>query len=298
MSCIVDINAVDKQGRNALHYAIVFGNEPLVALLLSNENCDPNIHDRDQMTPLHLAIKRNSPTIVQLLLSEQREQQADPNITNRYGQTPLHLAASVGYVDIVRLLVTANLKEPCDPTILDGQQLTAYQQAKTYHQEMCAKLIEEYEKRYQSNYQRQTTTASSIHEQLSMRATTSLTMTPAANLQNDQDDTSDNSTSISTSKPSKMSAKRTRRLSDQWSDEVPSISETKQEVQTISNLFKNNPLQVEQKKEKNSTINNLFSNNPLQTNNKKTTPTCKLKRIQFIEQIEISCKDSRETVWA
>ena len=34
-------------------------------------NCDPNFRDRDQMTPLHLAVKRNSPHIVQLLLSDQ-----------------------------------------------------------------------------------------------------------------------------------------------------------------------------------------------------------------------------------
>jgi ankyrin repeat protein len=265
----VDINAVDKHGRNALHYAIDFGNQHLVELFLSNENCDPNYKDRDQMTPLHLAIKRNSPQIVQLLLSDQHEQQADPNIPNRYGQTPLHLAASVGYIDIVRLLLLSNLKEPCDPTMLDSQQLTAYALAKVNHQESCAKLIEEYqEKRYRPELQRQTT--ASINDQ-SIKATSSISLIPAANLQRDQDETSDNSSSISTTKPSKSSPRRIKRPSDQWSDEN---SESKQASHGINNLFQHNPIQPDEIKE-NSVLNTLFNNNPLQRNSKKKISTCK-----------------------
>jgi hypothetical protein len=268
----IDINAVDKHGRSALHYAIDFGNEQLVELFLSHENCDANLQDRDQMTPLHLAIKRNNLHIVQSLLSDQHDQQADPNITNRYGQTPLHLAASVGYVDIVRLLILSNLREPCDPTILDSQQATAYELAKTHHQEACAKLIEEYQqKRYKPGLRRQTTI--SINEQLSMKGTSSLSLTPAANLQHDPDETSDNS-SLLTAKPSVSSLKRAKRGSDQWSDDNdPSISHPKAGIQS---LFKTNPLQPNQtQKNTPSTLNQLLNNNPLEPKSKKTTSTCK-----------------------
>ncbi len=273
-SIFIDINAVDKHGRNALHYAIDFGNQHLVELFLSNENCDPNYRDRDQMTPLHLAIKRNSPQIVQLLLSDQRDQQADPNIANRYGQTPLHIAASVGYIDIVRLLLLSNLREPCDPTILDSQQLTAYALAKANHQESCAKLIEEYqEKRYRPELRRQTTT--SMNDQ-SIKATNSISLIPAANLQRDRDETSDESSSISTTKPSKSSPRRIKRPSDEWSDENGhSMSESKQISHGINNLFTHNPIQPNETKG-NSALNTLFNNNPLQRNSKKKTSTCKL----------------------
>ncbi len=243
----------------------------MVDLFLSHENCDPNLPDRDLMTPLHLAIKRNNPHIVQSLLSDQHDQQADPNITNRYGQTPLHLAASVGYIDIVRLLLFSNLQEPCDPTILDSQQATAYQTAKNNHQEACAKLIEEYQQnRYKPDLRRQTTT--SFNEQLSTKAANSLSMTPAANLQHDPDETSENS-SYSTTKPSLSSPRRAKRPSDQWSDDNdPSISQRKGGIQS---LFKTNPLQPDQpQKNTPSTINQLLNNNPLEPKSKKPTSEC------------------------
>jgi hypothetical protein len=271
----IDINAVDKHGRNALHYAINFDNQNLVELFLSKENCNPNLLDHDQMTPLHSAIKRNSPQIVQLLLSDRRDQQADPNIINRYGQTPLHMAASVGYIDIVRLLLLSNLKEPCDPTILDSQQLTAYEVAKANHQEACAKLIEEYQNRPKSNLRRQTTM--SINEQSSIKASNSISLTPAANLQHEQDETSDDSSSISTNKPLKSSPRRTKRPSDQWSDEnVPSIRGSKRGSHgRTAYPLKSTETKINTSKTENSTLNHLFNNNPLQTNSKKTTPSSK-----------------------
>ena len=271
----IAINAVDRVGKSALHYAIDFDNGQLVELFLSHENCNRNLQTRDRMTPLHLAIKRNNPQIVQSLLSDQHEQQADPNLTNMYGQTPLHLAASVGYVDIVRLLLFSNLREPCDPTILDSQQASAYQLAKANHQDACAKLIEEYEqKRYRPDPRRQNST--SMQEQLSMKATSSLSMTPAANLQHDPDETSENS-SLSTAKPSFLSPKRG---SDQWSDDNdPSISQPKAGIQS---LLKTNPLQVDQtQKNTPSTVNQLFNNNPLEANAKKTTSSCKTSSKYF-----------------
>ncbi|CAF2158313.1 unnamed protein product [Rotaria magnacalcarata] len=143
--CVVLLQGGADAWKNALHYAIDIQNEHLVDLFLSLQHCDPNFRDRDQMTPLHLAVQVNNPTLIQILLSEDRETQADPNLPNRNGQTPLHMAASLGYMGIVRTLLQSDLPEPCDPSILDVRQLTAYQLALENHHESCAKLIDEYQ---------------------------------------------------------------------------------------------------------------------------------------------------------
>ncbi|CAF4576102.1 unnamed protein product [Rotaria socialis] len=139
------INAIDFQGKNALHYAVDIQNEHLVDLFLSSQNCDSNFRYPDQMTPLHVAVRVNNPRLIQILLSENHETQADPNLKNRNGQTPLHMAASLGYMEIIRSLLQSDIPEPCDPSILSVRQLTAYQLALENHHESCAKLINEYQ---------------------------------------------------------------------------------------------------------------------------------------------------------
>ncbi|CAM4845145.1 unnamed protein product, partial [Rotaria magnacalcarata] len=138
----------------------------------------------------------------------------DPNIVNRFGQTPLHLAASVGYVDIIRSLLAIKLNEPCDPTLLDSHQLTAYDLAKNNHHEACAKLIEEYEEEW-SKHSPRTLISTSFHAPSSLRATGSMSLHPATNLERKNDETSDDSSLMSTSKPSKSSSRCVQRPSDQ-----------------------------------------------------------------------------------
>lgn len=275
----IDINVADRHGRNALHYAIDFGNVELVELFLSSENCDPNYKDHDQMAPLHLAIKRKSPELVQILLLNEHGQQADPNIVNRLGQTPLHLAASVGYIDIVRILVTSNLNEPCDPDILDSNQLTAYDLAKRTHHEPCAKLIEEYREKWIKRSPRRLL-STSFNEQSSLQANSSISIHPAPNLQRENDETSDDSSSITTSKPTKsLPRQRVQRPSDQWSDDNGlSKNDSKPTAQGIMALLKSNPLQMDPKKTNasnsdNSTLVHLIQKNPLNNNSKKSVPT-------------------------
>ncbi|CAF1132383.1 unnamed protein product [Rotaria sordida] len=290
------INSVDKHGRTALHYAIDFGNEHLVGLFLSNENCDPNFKDHDQMTPLHLAIKRNSSAIVRLLLSDQHDQQADPNIVNRFGQTPLHLAASVGYVDIIRIILLSNLNEPCDPTILDSQQLTAYELAKNNHHEICAKLIEEYQEKWLKTTPKRLL-STSFNEQSSIKATSSISMHPKANLQRNNDATSEDSSSMSTNKPSKPSPKRIPRASDQWSDDTGLSGSDNKPV--LHGLIKNNPLEphVTQTNTANSTLSSLVQNNPIQKNSKRPAPTAQRTQSSTIFGIQpaFDRKDSDNT---
>lgn len=228
------------------------------------------------MTPLHLAIKRNSPIIVKLLISERHEQQADPNIVNRFGQTPLHLAASVGYVEIVRLLLLSNLSERCDPTIVDSNQMTVYQVAKANHQETCAKLIEEYEEQWAKHSPRKML-STSTNEHSSMKAVSTISMHPAQNLENDHDDTSDDSTSITDSRRSKPSPRRTKRSSDDWSDDnnLPT-SRSQPEFHSIAGLLKTNPVQprvriADTPKKEFPALSSLINTNPVQGDNKKNS---------------------------
>jgi len=84
-----DVNATDKAGRTALHYAAQLG----------------------------LAGMR----VLKMLIKAQ----ADPTITDNQGLTPLHLSALAGYAPAVKVL----LKAKADPTIMNNDNKTAYDMA-------------------------------------------------------------------------------------------------------------------------------------------------------------------------
>jgi hypothetical protein len=213
----------DRSGKNALHYAIEYADDRIVLLVLSKVGCDVNCADNDAMTPLHIAIKRRRLTIVEELLSGQTEPQVDVNITNMHGQTPLHLAAQMGLEEVIRNLLLTNLEQKCDTTILDNQQLTAYDTAKREHHDICARLIEEYQtKARKATPMRMLST--SLHERSLIGAMSTISLTPAANLDRRHDETSDDSLSIS-SKASIIKIKP-KRSSDQWSDDEISLTNT------------------------------------------------------------------------
>ena len=218
------------------------------------------------MTPLHVAIKRNAPKIVEALLSPDAEPEADPNIVNRFEQTPLHTAASAGYVDIVRILLLSDLEQKCDLTLLDSQQLTAFDAAKANQHDVCAKLIQEYQEKYLKRSPSKAVSAS-FHEHSSMRQTNSLSLTPAANLERrDGDETSDDSTSAVTGAGLKSLPVNTKRPSDQWSDDNGSSAvPLRPQPNTLALLMKSNPLQVESASPKPpaSTLMKIVQQNPL-----------------------------------
>ncbi|CAF2385966.1 unnamed protein product [Rotaria sp. Silwood2] len=259
------INAVDKNGKNALHYSIEYGNEQLVELFLSVQYCDPNFRDNDQMTPLHLAVKRNSPNIVDILLSDRYDHQADPNLTNRNGQTPLHMAASLGYIDIIQVIFQSNLTEPCDPTILDARQLTAYQLAKENHHDECSKLIDEYQHGWTRLSPRR-----DISETINEHEINPSIRNPAGRFHpgDDDDDESERTTSSETNQFSRSSSRPIQQPSNQWPNRTTSLTnQNKQEAHSLADLIRNNPLQADLpktngSKSNNQTISSLINSMP------------------------------------
>ena len=261
---------MDTHGKNVLHYAIDFGNEDLVALFLSVPTCDPNFRDRDQMTPLHLAVKRNSPNIVYILLSDEYNQQADANQINRNGQTALHMAAKDGYIDVIRVILQANLDEPCDPTVVDAQQLTAYQIAKAYQHESCAKIIDEYQQGWTKlTPPREPSGSINEHE------INPILPNRAQQFRNDNidDESSDESTTSASSRSSGQMTQSANQRSDRT---FPTTSVTKPEQRSLAEMVKKNPLYADPPsttnapKPANQGISGIIGSIPLQPDLSKT----------------------------
>jgi F-type H+-transporting ATPase subunit beta len=92
-------------GGSALHWAVVTGDEPLLAFLRSR-NADLNAKDKYGMTPLHTAAwMRQQSVLAQLLAAG-----ADPNATTAEGHTALHLAAMRNSGEAARLLLEAGAR--------------------------------------------------------------------------------------------------------------------------------------------------------------------------------------------
>jgi ankyrin repeat protein len=97
----VDVNARNRRGASALHWAI--SSEPKVRLLLSR-GAAVNVKQVEGRTPLYqAAFVGNGAGIVRLLLARG----ADPNAALANGRTPLMAAAARGDIDVMRLLVDA-----------------------------------------------------------------------------------------------------------------------------------------------------------------------------------------------
>ncbi|XP_053437329.1 putative ankyrin repeat domain-containing protein 19 [Nycticebus coucang] len=94
------LNAYDKKKRSALHLACVRGYAK-VSTMLIDKDCDLNIRDAEERTPLIKAVQCERPQCVTLLL----ERGADPNITDIHGNCALHYAAHSGNVEITTKLL-------------------------------------------------------------------------------------------------------------------------------------------------------------------------------------------------
>jgi ankyrin repeat protein len=95
-----DVNAPQKDGATALHWAVFKGHREMVRLLL-RAGANPRAANREGATPLWLAAVNGDAVTIEALL----EAGADPNEPLPLGRTPLMIAARTGNVDAIRVLL-------------------------------------------------------------------------------------------------------------------------------------------------------------------------------------------------
>ena len=105
ISLNINVNVVDQDGWNALHFAAVF-NASLCANILLEANCSPSVSDSITLsTPLHMAAARGHVVIIQELLLHG----AHPHVLDKEGNTPLLNAIAEGHCGAVIELLRHNV---------------------------------------------------------------------------------------------------------------------------------------------------------------------------------------------
>lgn len=96
-----DVDQQDKNGRNALHWAVARGHLQVVEVLVTTYHASLDILTHDSESCLMLAIMANRLDIVKTLLSYGAQLQH----TNQGGASALHLAAGLGQLEAVAELL-------------------------------------------------------------------------------------------------------------------------------------------------------------------------------------------------
>jgi len=105
LSAGANVNSRDKEQRTPLHVA-VWGGGGRVAEILLEHGADVNATDRSGTTPLHMAAQKLNAEACKLLL----QHGADHNVRERHGDTPLHVAALHGSnADFTRAIATMDV---------------------------------------------------------------------------------------------------------------------------------------------------------------------------------------------
>lgn len=104
-----DVNAIDEDGRTALHFAVYYNHYGTVKMLLdSGANVNVKEHSHEGgfggwgWYPLHLALRNEDRDMIRLLI----DHGADVNAVRTDGWTPLYTAAYHGQPDMIALLIS------------------------------------------------------------------------------------------------------------------------------------------------------------------------------------------------
>ncbi|XP_019855630.1 PREDICTED: ankyrin repeat, PH and SEC7 domain containing protein secG-like [Amphimedon queenslandica] len=95
-------DVVSKYHGTPLHCASQTGNADIIKLLIIKGSADVNAVDKDNSTPLFIAVKSGSIEAVDILLTNG----ARTDVVSKYHGTPLHCASQTGNADIIKLLIT------------------------------------------------------------------------------------------------------------------------------------------------------------------------------------------------
>ena len=87
------INAIDKDGRSAFHYACLNDDIPLLTVLLADPRVDVQLKSPKGETAVHMASLYAALEALKLLVKDGR---LSLETQNKYGETPMHLTAGSG----------------------------------------------------------------------------------------------------------------------------------------------------------------------------------------------------------
>ncbi|KAF5298435.1 hypothetical protein FQR65_LT01214 [Abscondita terminalis] len=146
-----DIARFDRNGLNALHYAVIEGHCDIVEYLIDNfKEISVNQSDADMFSPLQIAVHNGDLRMVKLLI----DKRANIQFMNRQKHTPLHLASQKGFIEIMNLLIDhgANLNahdlEDCSPLSLailygheEAAELLIRKGTRLNHEESCGYTV-------------------------------------------------------------------------------------------------------------------------------------------------------------
>ncbi|BCS00198.1 ankyrin repeat domain-containing protein [Aspergillus luchuensis] len=121
------VNEVDVEGRTPLHRAAENGHDPVVQVLLTNEQLDVNARDQRESTALHEAAWKGHLAVANLLLTKPN---IDINVENRYGCSPLWYATRHGHYNVaLKLLEEPNItvNAVCRFQSLPGKSISLHQ---------------------------------------------------------------------------------------------------------------------------------------------------------------------------
>ena len=104
-----DLNAVDEEGRTALHHVVRFSsldelNFKEIVQQLIEDKAELNVADRQGSTPLHYAVISGLKEIITRLIKGN----ANINVADKEGKTPLHHAVILGQIEVTALLLDGN----------------------------------------------------------------------------------------------------------------------------------------------------------------------------------------------
>ena len=101
-----EIASVDNYGNTALHHATVAGRADVVALLLNEFNCNPNLQNADGDTCLHIACQESHLEVVKVLAAHHSTNRA---LQNKSGHTPQEIADTKNLDSVVQVLRDSTL---------------------------------------------------------------------------------------------------------------------------------------------------------------------------------------------